>query len=116
MALVDVGAVALAGSSSEPVGLTFHGQTEGRYTLWYAAKMGDLGRIEELVGREETMGTFVDRVDEDTGWTALMYAANGGHTDVVEYLAKEACADLTLKDYAGKKLVLWFYPRACTGG
>ena len=25
-------------------------------------------------------------------------------------------ATVSLKDYAGKKLVLWFYPRASTGG
>ena len=25
-------------------------------------------------------------------------------------------ATLKLADYAGKKLLIWFYPRACTGG
>ena len=25
-------------------------------------------------------------------------------------------ASVSLKDYAGKKLMLWFYPRASTGG
>ena len=25
-------------------------------------------------------------------------------------------ATVTLKDYAGKRLILWFYPRAGTGG
>ena len=25
-------------------------------------------------------------------------------------------ATLKLSDYAGKKLLIWFYPRACTGG
>ena len=39
------------------------------------------------------------------GWTALMVAANRGHTEMVYLLLKEGAADTTLTDSYGKKAI-----------
>lgn len=76
-----------------------HADGEGVTPLMNAAENGTASVLKLLAesdaaGRdEETKGKYVDVVS-DTGFTALIIASAHGHTDAIEYLLKDAKADV----------------------
>jgi hypothetical protein len=83
---------------------TFDTATDSRFTLWYAARRGNIDRVQSLIQRQEqrsaTIHGYIDKREPESGATALQIAATGGHVDVVAYLI-EKLADVNLKDPEG---------------
>jgi TonB family protein len=79
------------------VSLAAAGPQEAAQSLRDSARTGDVPAVRELLA---VAGAGVDAADE-TGWTALMYAAEAGHDDVVEALL-EAGARPNLQNQAGE--------------
>ncbi|XP_063838739.1 ankyrin repeat domain-containing protein 39 [Ostrinia nubilalis] len=65
--------------------------------LWYAAFNGDIERVNALISKASNIKDTVNAPD-NSGYTALHYAARNGHTDVCDILIKNgACIDAQTK-------------------
>ena len=71
--------------------------TDARFTLHYAAKIGNLARVRELVGRDTVITNARER---ETSWAALHYAGRHGHAEVARFLLQNL-GDANLKDDTG---------------
>jgi len=67
---------------------------EGRTHLMIQSIHGDLEEVKKVFYPSDVNG-----VDDD-GWTALMYAANAGHTEIVRFLIEKG-ADVHVKTHSG---------------
>ena len=59
--------------------------SDGPFTLHFAATHGELDRLSVLLSRP-AVRLNVDSRDPDTGWTALHFAARGGHSEFADRL------------------------------
>jgi ankyrin repeat protein len=77
-----------------------------------SARMGDLGTIKEMIQRgHDAKAGHIDNIDE-TGSTALHYAAVGGHLKVCELLLKEQ-AKPNIANWNGKRPFFLCVARGC---
>jgi hypothetical protein len=67
----------------------------GLTPLHEAAKCGDIDTVRDLL---ENRDDIVQEIDSNLGWTALHYAAWGGHAELVGVLIDEYGADIEAKD------------------
>lgn len=75
----------------------FNTATDSRFTLWYAARRGNMDRIKTLLQRNPDI---INNPEPQSGATALQIASRGGHVEIVAHLL-EKLADPNLKDPEG---------------
>ncbi|KAJ0410129.1 hypothetical protein ATCC90586_001614 [Pythium insidiosum] len=68
------------------------------WTIWYAAQHGNATRVQTLLDRRSVVS--IDVPETRTRWTALHFAAHGGHVEVVQLLLERG-ADPELRDAMG---------------
>ena len=77
----------------------FASATDDRFTLHYAAKMGNLERVEQLLSRD-IASVVANARDRESGWSALHFAARYGQADVAKCLLQHG-GDPNLRDDTG---------------
>jgi ankyrin repeat protein len=73
---------------------------EGLTALMIAARRGDLAIVTDLLENGKEMDRHINLQEKISGWSALFFAAKGGHLEITKALLK-AGADPTLKDTTG---------------
>jgi tetratricopeptide (TPR) repeat protein len=77
----------------------FASATDDRFTLHYAAKMGNLERVEQLLSRD-IASVVANARDRESGWSALHFAARYGQAEVAKCLLQHG-GDPNLRDDTG---------------
>ena len=76
-----------------------------RRALFTQAKAGDMAGIEALFISAQLAGANVDMIvgaADETGMTALHWAAREGHDQLARYLVRDLRADVLLPDFQGR--------------
>jgi ankyrin repeat protein len=73
---------------------------EGLTALMIAARRGDLAIVTDLLENGKEMDRHINLQEKISGWSALFFAAKGGHLEITKALLK-AGAEPMLKDKTG---------------